>query len=106
MTAVRKTVAVLYLGRLVEVSDGKTLFRAPQHLYTKTLLEAVPNLAAGGQGRKGVEGEIPNPIDPPPGCAFHPRCPAVMEVCRTTVPPAVPTAKGYAARFAVAAETA
>jgi oligopeptide/dipeptide ABC transporter ATP-binding protein len=99
-------IGVLYLGRLVEVSDGKTLFRAPQHPYTKMLLEAVPNLAAGGQGRKRVEGEIPNPIDPPPGCAFHPRCPAVMEVCRKTVPPAVPTSTGYAACFAVAAETA
>jgi peptide/nickel transport system ATP-binding protein len=98
-------IGVLYLGRLVEVSDGKTLFREPRHPYTKMLLEAVPDLAKGGGGRKRVEGEIPNPIDPPPGCAFHPRCPAAMPVCRQKIPPAVPTRTGYAACFAVAEET-
>jgi oligopeptide/dipeptide ABC transporter ATP-binding protein len=98
-------IGVLYLGRLVEVADGNALFRAPQHPYTRMLLDAVPDLTAAGRSRKRVEGEIPNPIDPPPGCAFHPRCPAVMPVCRQQVPPAVPTKTGFAECFAVAGET-
>jgi peptide/nickel transport system ATP-binding protein len=95
-------IGVLYLGRLVEVSGGKTLFRAPRHPYTRMLLDAVPDLEMSGRKRKPVEGEIPNPIDPPPGCAFHPRCPLVTDLCRMRVPPAVTTEDGIAACFAVA----
>ncbi len=95
-------IGVLYLGRLVEVADGKTLFSAPEHPYTRMLLDAVPDLALSGRRRKPVEGEIPNPINPPPGCAFHPRCPLVMDICRREAPPVVPTATGTAACFAVA----
>ena len=58
-------IGVLYLGRLVEVSEGKSLFSNPQHPYTKMLLDAVPDLEMSGRIRKQVEGEIPNPIDPP-----------------------------------------
>ena len=97
-------IGVLYLGRLVEVADGKALFREPRHPYTQMLLDAVPDLAAGGRAHKRVEGEIPNPIDPPPGCAFHPRCPVAMPVCRERVPPAAPTKTGFAECFAVAKE--
>ena len=93
-------IGVLYLGRLVEVSDGKELFRAPQHPYTRMLLDAVPDLAMSGRRRTPVTGEIPNPIDPPPGCAFHPRCPLVREECRLRVPPAVATPGGTSACFA------
>jgi oligopeptide/dipeptide ABC transporter ATP-binding protein len=99
-------IGVLYLGRLVEVADGKTLFRKPEHPYTRMLLEAVPDLAASGRKRSRVEGEIPNPIDPPPGCPFHPRCPLAMPVCRTRMPEQVPTPSGTAACFAVADEQA
>jgi oligopeptide/dipeptide ABC transporter ATP-binding protein len=95
-------IGVLYLGRLVEVADGKTLFSAPEHPYTSMLLDAVPDLALSGRRRKPVEGEIPNPINPPPGCHFHPRCPLVMDICRREAPPVVATATGTAACFAVA----
>ena len=94
-------IGVLYLGRLVEVAESKTLVRAPAHPYTRMLLDAVPDLELSGRRRQQVEGEIPNPIDPPPGCTFHPRCPRVMDRCRREVPAAVPTASGTAACFAV-----
>ena len=79
-------IGVLYLGRLVEVAEGKTLFREPQHPYTKMLLDAVPDLEMTGRERKPVEGEIPNPIDPPTGCAFHPRCGLASDRCRAENP--------------------
>ncbi|MFN6979293.1 MAG: oligopeptide/dipeptide ABC transporter ATP-binding protein, partial [Gemmobacter sp.] len=94
-------IGVLYLGRLVEVAEGKALFRDPQHPYTRMLLDAVPDLALSGRRRTPVTGEIPNPIDPPPGCAFHPRCPRVMPVCRASAPPVVATPHGVAACHAV-----
>ena len=82
-------IGVMYLGRLVEVSDGKQLFAAPRHPYTRMLLEAVPDLAMIGKPREGVKGEIPNPINPPSGCTFHPRCPLVFDRCRSENPPAI-----------------
>ncbi|MCD1626249.1 ABC transporter ATP-binding protein [Seohaeicola saemankumensis] len=94
-------IGVLYLGRLVEVADGKRLFSEPQHPYTRMLLDAVPDLALSGRRRKPVEGEIPNPISPPPGCAFHPRCPLVMPRCKVEAPVQVPTPTGRAACFAL-----
>jgi peptide/nickel transport system ATP-binding protein len=80
-------VGVMYLGRLVEVGDAREIFRAPRHPYTRMLLEAVPDLALSGRPRKPVAGEPPNPIDPPTGCAFHPRCPHATDRCRSEVPP-------------------
>jgi peptide/nickel transport system ATP-binding protein len=79
-------IGVMYLGRIVEISPSEELFRTPRHPYAKMLLDAVPDLAMTGRPRKMVEGEIPNPISPPPGCAFNPRCPAVLERCRREVP--------------------
>jgi peptide/nickel transport system ATP-binding protein len=79
-------IGVMYLGRLVEVAAARELFRAPRHPYTRMLLDAVPDLGAAGRGRKPVEGEPPNPIDPPPGCAFHPRCPHASARCRSEQP--------------------
>jgi peptide/nickel transport system ATP-binding protein len=79
-------IGVMYLGRVVEMAPTQELFRAPRHPYARMLLDAVPDLAMTGRPRKIVEGEIPNPISPPPGCAFNPRCPAVMERCRCEVP--------------------
>jgi oligopeptide/dipeptide ABC transporter ATP-binding protein len=90
-------IGVLYLGRLVEVAEGKRLFTAPQHPYTRMLLDAVPDLTGSGRRRKPVTGEIPNPIDPPPGCPFHPRCPQVVARCRAEVPQPRPTPTGTAA---------
>ena len=82
-------IGVMYLGRLVEVSEGKELFSAPRHPYTRMLLDAVPDLAMVGRARVGVQGEIPNPISPPSGCTFHPRCPLVFDRCRVEAPVAV-----------------
>ncbi|PZU94577.1 MAG: ABC transporter ATP-binding protein [Chelatococcus sp.] len=79
-------IGVMYLGRLVEVADGRALFAAPRHPYTQMLLEAVPDLAMVGRVREGVKGEIPNPIDPPTGCTFHPRCPLAFARCRAEAP--------------------
>lgn len=94
-------IGVLYLGRLVEVAEAKTLFRSPQHPYTRMLLDAVPDLALSGRRRTPVTGEIPNPISPPPGCAFHPRCPLMRDECKLAVPEPRPTAAGMAACIAV-----
>ncbi|MCC5957556.1 MAG: ABC transporter ATP-binding protein, partial [Natronohydrobacter sp.] len=90
-------IGVLYLGRLVEIADSKRLFLEPQHPYTRMLLDAVPDLALSGRRRTPVTGEIPNPINPPPGCAFHPRCPHVMPVCKQVIPAPIETATGRAA---------
>lgn len=79
-------VGVMYLGRLVEEGPAAELFAAPKHPYTRMLLDAVPDLAMSGEPRMPVKGEIPSPIDPPPGCAFHPRCPLAIERCRSEKP--------------------
>jgi oligopeptide/dipeptide ABC transporter ATP-binding protein len=79
-------VGVMYLGRLVEVASARDLFAAPRHPYTRMLLDSVPDLAHVGRARVPVSGEIPNPIDPPPGCTFNPRCPLANDRCRTEVP--------------------
>ena len=79
-------IGVLYLGRLVEVAPPRELFSHPRHPYTRMLLDAVPDLEMTGRARRAVEGEIPNPIDPPNGCGFHPRCPYLNERCRRETP--------------------
>jgi peptide/nickel transport system ATP-binding protein len=82
-------IGVMYLGRLVEIAVTDALFARPRHPYTRLLLETIPRLdaAAGGAAqREPVAGEVPNPIDPPPGCAFHPRCPYANERCRRERP--------------------
>ena len=77
-------IGVMYLGRIVEIAEGRELFATPRMPYTKMLLGAVPDLAMSGRQRIPVKGEIPNPIDPPPGCAFNPRCPLAFDLCRGT----------------------
>jgi peptide/nickel transport system ATP-binding protein len=79
-------IGVMYLGRLVEVSDSKKLFTEPRHPYTRMLLDAVPDLDMTGRQRQMVAGEIPNPINPPSGCTFHPRCPLVHDRCKREDP--------------------
>ena len=79
-------IGVLYLGRLVEVADGKELFRNPRHPYTKMLLNAIPDLDMTGREVARPDGEVPNPINPPSGCTFHPRCPIAMEHCKREIP--------------------
>ncbi len=74
-------VGVMYLGRLVEVADKRELFVRPRHPYTRMLLDAIPDVAMTGRARTPVQGEVPNPLNPPTGCAFHPRCPHANERC-------------------------
>jgi peptide/nickel transport system ATP-binding protein len=78
-------VGVMYLGRLVEVATADRLFAEPRHPYTRLLLETIPRLDPHGD-REPVAGEVPNPIDPPRGCAFHPRCPYANDRCRAERP--------------------
>ncbi|HEY8382181.1 MAG TPA: oligopeptide/dipeptide ABC transporter ATP-binding protein [Microvirga sp.] len=80
-------IGVMYLGRIVEVSGGRELFANPQHPYTRMLLDAVPDVDMTGRQRIPVKGEIPNPINPPTGCTFNPRCPFANDRCRTEIPP-------------------
>jgi peptide/nickel transport system ATP-binding protein len=79
-------VGVMYLGRIVELAPTRELFANPQHPYTRMLLDAVPDLEMTGKSRVAVAGEVPNPLDPPPGCTFHPRCPFANERCRREIP--------------------
>jgi peptide/nickel transport system ATP-binding protein len=79
-------VGVMYLGRIVEFAPTRQLFTSPQHPYTRMLLAAVPDLAMTGTARTAVAGEVPNPLDPPAGCAFHPRCPYADDRCRHETP--------------------
>ena len=82
-------VAVMYLGRVVELAECDELFDNPLHPYTQALLAAVPvpdpRVEAGAQFRP-VQGEVPSPINPPPGCVFHPRCPLAVDQCRKARP--------------------
>ncbi len=89
-------VGVMYLGRIVELAPTRVLFGQPRHPYTRMLLDAVPDLEREGKSRTAVAGEVPNPLDPPPGCAFHPRCPLANDRCRRETP-ALKSATGDAA---------
>jgi peptide/nickel transport system ATP-binding protein len=75
-------IGVLYLGRLVEEASPNDLFETPKHPYTQMLLEAAPQMDGFGREVQPPEGEIPDPINPPSGCAFHPRCPIAQDICK------------------------
>jgi peptide/nickel transport system ATP-binding protein len=86
VSLVADRVGVMYLGRVVELAPSAQIFSHPRHPYTRMLLDAVPDLAMSGKARTPVAGEVPNPLAPPAGCAFHPRCPHANERCRVEVP--------------------
>ena len=83
---VSDAVGVMYLGRLVELADKRDLFGNPRHPYTRMLLDAIPDIHMTGRARTPVQGEVPNPLNPPSGCAFHPRCPHANARCSSERP--------------------
>jgi len=95
-------VGVMYLGRIVELAPTRELFGTPRHPYTRMLLDAVPDLEMTGASRTAVAGEVPNPLDPPAGCTFHPRCPYANERCREENPELVPAGTAVVACHGIA----
>jgi peptide/nickel transport system ATP-binding protein len=83
---VSDSVGVMYLGRLVELAPKAELFNRPRHPYTRMLLDAIPDIQMSGRSRIPVQGEVPNPLSPPSGCSFHPRCPHANARCKTERP--------------------
>ncbi len=89
-------VAVMYLGRLVETAPTRQLFASPKHPYTKALLSAIPSLDPDDRGKaQKLEGEIPSPTNPPPGCKFQTRCPFAIDICRQDEPKLEASGKGH-----------
>ncbi len=95
-------VGVMYLGRLVELADKALLFTRPRHPYTRMLLDAIPDIHMSGRARTPVQGEVPNPLNPPSGCAFHPRCPHANARCSQERPTLSMVGGGVVACHAVA----
>jgi len=96
-------IGVMYLGRIVEIAPAAELFTSPRHPYTRLLMDALPDLGMSGRPRRPIEGEIPNPITPPLGCAFHPRCPWAFDPCSVDVPALIERGSRGAACHAVEA---
>jgi peptide/nickel transport system ATP-binding protein len=94
-------VGVMYLGRMAELAPAETLFTQPRHPYTRALMEAIPDLAMTGRQRIPVGGEVPSPITPPSGCAFHPRCPLANDRCKSERPELKPAGEAMVACHAV-----
>ncbi len=88
-------VAVMYAGRIVEEASVYEIFNDPKHPYTRALMRAVPNPSRRAVKLESIPGTVPNLIRPPPGCRFHPRCPRVMDICRTRRPPDVMVSPGH-----------
>ena len=79
-------VVIMYLGRIVEIASTEDIFDSANHPYTQALLNEVPRLDVRGFDYQPIAGEIPSPLDPPPGCHFHPRCPRAIDICSTKAP--------------------
>ena len=94
-------IGVMYLGRIAELAPAESLFRRPRHPYTRALMEAIPDLDMTGRVRIPVGGEVPSPITPPTGCAFHPRCPLVQPRCKAERPELKPAGDAMVACHAV-----
>jgi len=88
-------VAVMYLGRVVELADTRTVFSRAQHPYTQALIADAPRLDSQPVEHRPIQGELPSPLNPPSGCAFHPRCPRAVPMCAQERPPLTETAPGH-----------
>lgn len=91
-------IAVMYLGKIVELASREELFANPKHPYTRALIGAIPRIGEGKKRfRRSLGGEVPSPMNPPTGCHFHPRCPSVMERCRREAPALIGVGKDHMA---------
>jgi peptide/nickel transport system ATP-binding protein len=91
-------VAVMYLGRIVEIGTMKDVLKDPQHPYTKALLSVIPVPNPRLRKKRIVlQGETPNPVNLPPGCRFHPRCPLAMDICKQSDPVLLPVSESHQA---------
>jgi oligopeptide transport system ATP-binding protein len=94
---ISQRVAIMYLGKIVELADRDEIFAAPHHPYTRALLSAIPMIDAGARiERIKLPGEVPSPLNPPSGCSFHPRCPYAKDICATTDPALLKGRGGHA----------
>jgi peptide/nickel transport system ATP-binding protein len=98
-------VAVMYLGGIVEIAPAQRVYAAPRHPYTEALLSAIPKANPDQQSRRIIlQGDVPNPANPPAGCTFHPRCRFAQEICKTEKPPLVEVEAGHQAACHFATE--
>jgi oligopeptide transport system ATP-binding protein len=87
---ISQRVAIMYLGKIVELADRDQIYAEPRHPYTRALLSAVPAIdAATRPERIKLPGEVPSPLNPPSGCSFHPRCPYAKDICKAVEPPLI-----------------
>ena len=102
MRNVANRVAIMYLGKVCEVADMKEFFSNPRHPYTQMLLSSIPVTSEEEEQAKPVKsipkGEIPSPVNIPPGCSFHSRCPHVMDICKVVDPEMIDLAPAHVAR--------
>src|SRR5947207_9939172 len=93
---ISRRVMVMYLGKIVELAEAKSIIRAPKHPYTQALISAVPVVDPDSKRQRIIlPGDVPSPIEPPPGCPFHPRCPVAVERCRSEIPSLREIAPGH-----------
>jgi oligopeptide/dipeptide ABC transporter ATP-binding protein len=102
MRQICSRIAVMYLGRVVELAESERIFERPRHPYTAVLISAVPRLSTNGTTRERivVGGDVPSPIDPPSGCVFHPRCPRARQGHCDVVEPVLEPTPGEASHIA------
>jgi oligopeptide transport system ATP-binding protein len=94
---ISQRVAIMYLGKIVENGTSEQIYSNPRHPYTRALLSAIPSInPVAKQERIRLPGELPSPVDPPPGCNFHPRCPYAKDICRSVIPPLETGTGGHA----------
>jgi oligopeptide/dipeptide ABC transporter ATP-binding protein len=93
---ISQRVAILYLGKIVEIAGRDSIYTSPHHPYTRALLSAIPSISSMHKERIKLPGEVPSPLNPPSGCGFHPRCPYAKDICRSAEPPLVAGREGHA----------